>query len=129
MSKARLAIQKRIQRRVQANRKDKESKTNPKKMLKECLKILMDELPQSKNASDFYSTVSHHLTLLHNRLTAIDPKVNIHTLWDGDEHSNKYDELHIKGLKIEWSIVYMAHHMKESKEVLITVTDLWLEEE
>lgn len=128
MSKARLAIQKRIQRKVKANREKRATQTNPKKLAQECLKTLMDELPQSKNSTDFYNTVSHHLTLLHNRLTAIDPKVNIETLWDGDEKDATYQDIHIKGLKVIWSIIYMAHHMKEDKEILVTTTDLWLED-
>lgn len=130
MSNARDAIRKRIERRVkkiQENREKNTGNATPKKICRNALEEMSNELPLSSDHLDFHSRLNFYVNKLHNKLLSIDPKVKIELEWNGDPEEG-WDNISIKGLRVEWSIVYMAHHMKEDRVMYVGLSDFLLED-
>jgi hypothetical protein len=130
VSNARDAIRKRIERRVQKikDTKSRNSTQNPKSICLNTLKELSDELPQATDAADFYNRLNFYLSKLQQKLYGIDPKCEIVLLWNESNDDVDWQNLHIKGIQVNWSIVYMAHHMKEDRSFTVDLSNLWLED-
>jgi hypothetical protein len=125
---------KRVNRRADKIKKSRQKNArllNPRKICLEAVKELMDELPQSHSFNDFTDRLHYITSKLDKTLQLLDPQVEIQLTWNdisADDMETRWQDMHINSLRVNWSTVYRAHHMKEDPSIIITVSDILLED-
>jgi hypothetical protein len=115
------------QRRNKAWKERAAKRIGPYGIVVEFIKAMEIVVQESETPMAFEMNLEREANLMYDRFRSIDPEVEVTVCWNNEYSVDKWEDLQVEGVRVEWSRFYRKKHPLNDPTMYLDITQLFLE--